>query len=123
MSHLSAVNVATGRLGVSTHALLLRLSNHIYSAAVALSQSKVHDADRPSPSAAPIATAGSYAARSEMLRTEKGRRKGTESAQRDKPLDGLTKGQKHFIRALKAYSCSIFLHFVSLFRCSKSSIC
>jgi len=30
-------------------------------------------------------TAGSYAAHSEMLRTEKGR-KGTESAQRDNPL-------------------------------------
>jgi len=39
------------RLGVSTHALLLRPSNHIY-AAGALSQSEVHDADRPSPSAA-----------------------------------------------------------------------
>jgi len=51
MSHLSAVNLATGWLGVSTHALLLRPSNHIYSAA-ALFQSKVHDADRPSPSAA-----------------------------------------------------------------------
>ena len=34
------------------------------------------------------AYAGSYAAHSEMLRTEKGRRKGTESAQRDKPIDG-----------------------------------
>jgi len=33
-------------------------------------------------------TAGSYAAHSEMLWTEKGRRKGTESVQRDKPLDG-----------------------------------
>jgi len=33
-------------------------------------------------------TAGTYAAHSEMLRTENGRRKGTESAQRDKPLDG-----------------------------------
>jgi len=32
--------------------------------------------------------AGSYAAHSETLRTENGRRKGTESAQRDKPLDG-----------------------------------
>jgi len=51
MSHLSAVNLATGWLGVSTHALLLRPSNHIY-AAVALSQSKVHDVDRPNPSAA-----------------------------------------------------------------------
>jgi len=51
MSHLSAVNLATGWLGVSTHALLLRSSNRIYAAA-ALSQSKVHDADRPSPSAA-----------------------------------------------------------------------
>jgi len=50
MSHLSAVNLATGWLGVSTHALLLRPSNHIY-AAVALSQSNAHDADRPSPSA------------------------------------------------------------------------
>jgi len=47
MSHFSAVNFATGWLGVSTHALLLRPSNHIYAAA-ALSQSKVHDADRPS---------------------------------------------------------------------------
>ena len=44
-SHLSTVNL----LGVSTHALL-RLSNDIY-AAVALSQSEVHDANRPSPSA------------------------------------------------------------------------
>ena len=35
-----------------------------------------------------LAKAGSYAAHSEMLRTEKGRRKGTESAQRDKPLGG-----------------------------------
>ena len=53
MSHLSAVNLATGWLqGVSTHALLLRPSNHIYVAAAALSQSKVHDADRPSPSVA-----------------------------------------------------------------------
>jgi len=33
-------------------------------------------------------TAGSYAAHSEMLRTEEGRRKGTDSAQRNKPLDG-----------------------------------
>jgi len=32
-----------------------------------------------------VQTAGSYAAHSEMLRTEKGRRKGTDSAQRDKP--------------------------------------
>jgi len=31
--------------------------------------------------------AGSYAVHSGMLRTEKGRRKGTESVQRDKPLD------------------------------------
>jgi len=54
MSHLSAVNLATGWLGVSTHALLLRPSNHIYTAA-ALSQSEVHDADRPSPSAAALA--------------------------------------------------------------------
>ena len=84
MSHLSAVNLDTG---VSTHALLLRPSNHIYAAA-ALSYSKVDDADRPSRSAALVAAAGSYAAHSEMLRTEKGRRKGTESAQRDKPLDG-----------------------------------
>ena len=52
MSHLSAVYLATGWLGVSTHALLLlRPSNHIYAAA-ALSQPKVHDADRPNPSAA-----------------------------------------------------------------------
>jgi len=51
MSHLSAANLARGWLGVSTHVLLLRPSNHIYAAA-ALSQSKVHDADRPSPSAA-----------------------------------------------------------------------
>jgi len=51
MSHLSAVNLATGWLGVSTHALLLRPSNHIY-AATALSQSKVHDTDRPSASSA-----------------------------------------------------------------------
>jgi len=51
MSHLSAVILATGWLGMSTHALLLRPSNHIYAAA-ALSQSKVHDADRPSASAA-----------------------------------------------------------------------
>jgi len=36
----------TGWLGVWTHALLLRPSNDIY-AAVALSQSQVHDADRP----------------------------------------------------------------------------
>jgi len=72
---------------VSTHALLLRPSNHIYAVA-ALSQSKVHDADRPSLSATLAAAAGSYAAHSEMLRTEKGRRKETESAQRDKPLDG-----------------------------------
>jgi len=43
--------MATGWLGVSTHALLLRPSNHIYAAA-ALSESKVHDADRPSLSAA-----------------------------------------------------------------------
>jgi len=35
-----------------------------------------------------LATAGSYAAHSEMLQTEKGRRMRTESAQRDKPLDG-----------------------------------
>jgi len=35
-----------------------------------------------------LATTGSYAAHSEMLRTEKGRRKGTESTQYDKPLDG-----------------------------------
>jgi len=48
MSHLSAVNL----LGVSTHALVLRPSNHIYAAAAALSQSEVHDADRPSPGAA-----------------------------------------------------------------------
>jgi len=40
-----------GWLGVSTHALLLRPSNHIYATA-ASSQSKVHDADRPSASAA-----------------------------------------------------------------------
>ena len=95
MSHLSAVNLATGWLGVSTHALLLRPSNHIYVAAAALSQSKVHDVDRPNPSAAltvvqpaeyewwpqtthKLATTGSYAVHSEMLRTEKGRRKGTE---------------------------------------------
>jgi len=51
MSHLSAVDLAMGWLGVSMHVLLLRSSNHIYTA-VALSQSKVHDADRPSPSAA-----------------------------------------------------------------------
>jgi len=51
MSHLSAVNLGMGWLGVSTHALLLRPSNHVHSAA-ALSQSKVHDADRPSASAA-----------------------------------------------------------------------
>jgi len=46
MSHLSAVNLALKGLhmGVSTHALPLRPSNHIY-VAVALSQSKVHDAD------------------------------------------------------------------------------
>jgi len=52
MSHLSAVNLAGthGLVGVSMHALPLRPSNHIY-AASALSQSKVHDADRPSPSA------------------------------------------------------------------------
>ena len=37
-----------------------------------------------------LATAGSYAAHSEMLRTGKGRRKWTKSAQRDKPLDGST---------------------------------
>jgi len=37
-------------------------------------------------------TAGSYAAHSEMLRTEKGRKKGTESAQRDNPPDG-SKGE------------------------------
>jgi len=104
MSHLSAVNLAIGWRGVSTHALLLRPSNHIY-AAVALSQSKVNDADRSSPSAElavvssllnvnddhklphKLATAGSCATHSEMLRTEKARRKGTESAQRDKPLD------------------------------------
>jgi len=48
MSHSSVVNL----LGVSTHVLLLRLFNHIYVAAV-LSQSKVHDADRPSPSTEP----------------------------------------------------------------------
>jgi len=29
MNHLSAVNLATDWLGVSTHALLLRLPNHI----------------------------------------------------------------------------------------------
>jgi len=63
MSHLSAVNLATGWLGVSMHALLLRPSNDIYTAAAL-----VHDADRPSPSAALVATAGSYAAHSEMLR-------------------------------------------------------
>jgi len=40
-----------GWLGVSTHLLLLRPSSPIYAAA-ALSQYKVHDADRPSPSAA-----------------------------------------------------------------------
>jgi len=40
-----------GWLDVLMHALLLRPSNHIYAAA-ALSQSKVHDANRPSPSAA-----------------------------------------------------------------------
>jgi len=51
MSHLSAVDLAMGWLRVSMHVLLLRSSNHIYTAA-ALSQSKVHDADRPSPSAA-----------------------------------------------------------------------
>ena len=51
MSHLSAVNLTMGWLGVSTHTLLLRPSNHIYAAATS-SQSKVHDADRPSPSAA-----------------------------------------------------------------------
>jgi len=34
-----------------------------------------------------LATTGSYAAHSEMLRTEKGRRKGTESAERDKAVD------------------------------------
>jgi len=50
MSHLSVVNLATGWLGVSTQAQLLRPFSHIYSAA-ALSQSKVHDADRPSQSA------------------------------------------------------------------------
>jgi len=33
-------------------------------------------------------TASSYAAYSEMLRNEKGRRKGTETVQRDKSLDG-----------------------------------
>jgi len=32
MSHSSADNLATGWLGVSTHALLLRPSNHIYAA-------------------------------------------------------------------------------------------
>jgi len=46
MSHLSTVNL----LGVSTNALLLRPFNDIY-AAVALSQSELHDANRPSPSA------------------------------------------------------------------------
>jgi len=51
MSHLLAVNLATGWLGVSTHAMLLRTSNRIYAAA-ALSQSKVHNADRPRPSVA-----------------------------------------------------------------------
>ena len=65
------------------HALLLRPSNDIYAAAAL-----VHDADRPSPSAALVASAGSYAAHSEMLRTEKGRRKGTKSAQCNKLLDG-----------------------------------
>jgi len=35
-----------------------------------------------------LAMAGSYAAHSEMLRTENGMRKGTETAQRDKPLNG-----------------------------------
>jgi len=51
MSHLSVVNLVTGWQGVSTHALLLRPSDHIY-AAVALPHSKVHDANQPSPSAA-----------------------------------------------------------------------
>ena len=35
-----------------------------------------------------LATTGSYAVHSEILRTEKGRRKGTEGTQRDKPLNG-----------------------------------
>jgi len=46
------------------------------------------DADRRSgPACYKLSTAGSYAAHSEILRTEKGMRKGTDSAQRDKPLD------------------------------------
>jgi len=89
-------------LAVLTYVLLLRPSNHIYAAA-SLSQSKVHDADRPSqiaelPVVQPaecewwpqtirkLATAGSYAVHG--ARNWEGKEEGTESAQHDKHLDG-----------------------------------
>jgi len=74
-----------------SHALLLRSSNHIYAAA-ALSQSKVHDADRPSPSAAlaVVQPAMNYLRLVHMQRTVKCselRREGGRE-QHDKPIDG-----------------------------------
>jgi len=51
-----------------------------------------------------LPTASSYAAHSEMLRIGKGRRKGTESAQRDKPLD---RSRGEAASSLDALACSV----------------